>query len=149
MNLGSHRTSVGPARLLKWLVFVCIMTALVETYCYLLLDILRKLLDHPVRYFFVPMTTIVLVVFAVLYPVLQPRPRPLTRILLLYLGFIAANAAYGVYLWSVAAHGTALLVLLALVAAHLYGMPLLALIVAADLLLARLLFVRLDRWIVQ
>jgi hypothetical protein len=149
MNLSTHRTSVGPARLLKWVVFVVIMTAMVETYCYLLFDILRKLLDDPLRYFFAPMTTIVLVVFAVLYPVLQRRQRPLTRILLLYAGFIAANAAYGVYLWSAAAHGTALLVVLALVAAHLYGMPLLASIVVADLLLARLLFVRLDRWIVQ
>jgi hypothetical protein len=148
MNLGSHRTSAGRTSLLKWIVFVCIMTAVVETYCYLLFDVLRKLLDDPIRYFFAPMTAVVLVVFAVLYPVMQ-RKRPLTRILLLYAGFIAANAAYGVYLWSVAAHGTALMVALALVAAHLYGMPLLASIVVADLLLARLLFVKLDRWVAQ
>jgi hypothetical protein len=131
--------------MLKWIVFVCTMTAAADAYCYLLFDILRKLLSDPVRYFFIPITAIVLVVFAALYPVLQRRRRVLARILILYAGFVAANAAYGVYLWSTAAHGTALLIVLALVAAHLYGLPLLVSIVALDLMLSRLVFPRFDR----
>ena len=131
--------------MLRWVVFVCTMTAAAEAYCYLLFDILHKLLADPMRYFFVPITAIVLVIFAVLYPVLQHRRSVLLRILILYAGFVAANAAYGVYLWSTVAHGTALLIVLALVAAHLYGLPLLAAIVAIDLMLSRLVFPRLDR----
>ena len=121
------------------------MTAAADAYCYLLFDILRKLLTDPVRYFFVPITAIVLVMFAVLYPVLQRRRSVLARSLILYAGFVAANAAYGMYLWSIVAHGTALLIVLALVAAHLYGLPLLAAIVAIDLMLARLVFPHLNR----
>jgi hypothetical protein len=136
---------MGSSAMLKWLVFVCSMTAVVEGYCWFLSDILRKLLDDPARYFFTPITVVVVVVFALLYPVLKPSRRPLTRIFILYFAFVAANAAYGVYLWFVAAHGTPLLIVLALVAGHLYGIPLLALIVLTDLLLAHLVFARLDR----
>jgi hypothetical protein len=57
------------------------MTAAAEAYCYLLFDILHKLLADPMRYFFVPITAIVLVIFAVLYPVLQHRRSVLLRIL--------------------------------------------------------------------
>jgi len=149
MDLSPHRNPVGSAYLVNWVVFVLTMTVAVEAYCYLLSDILRKLLDDPFRYFFAPISAIVLVTFAAVYPLLQRRRRALTRILILYGGFVAANAAYGVYLWSVAAHGTALLIVLALVAAHLYGIPLLALLVVIDLLLARLLFSKLGRRVLQ
>jgi hypothetical protein len=105
--------------------FVALNGALVSAACYLLWQHLPFLADEPGSLLFWPMTLISLLAFALLYPSLKRQRGASSRAALLYLAFLASLVLYGVYLWSRVPGGTAMMILLALVAGHGYGFPLL------------------------
>jgi hypothetical protein len=106
--------------------FVALNGALVSAACYLLWRQLPFLANEPGSLLFWPMTVISLLAFTLLYPLLKRQHGPSSRAALLYLAFLASLVLYGGYLWARVPGGTAMMIPLALVAGHLYGVPFLA-----------------------
>jgi drug/metabolite transporter (DMT)-like permease len=124
----------------RYVGFVALNGSLVSAACYFLWRQLRFLANEPGSLLFWPMTVISLLALALLYPRLRRHPGPLFRAALLYLAFLASLVLYGGYLWLIVRGGTAMMIPLALVAGHLYGLPFLAGIWVVNTALARPLF---------
>ena len=120
--------------------FVALNGALASATCFVLWQGLPFLANEPGSLLFWPMTLISLVTFALLYPILKRQRSPWFRAPLFYLAFLASLVSYGGYLWLIVPHGTAMMIPLALVAGHLYGLPLLVVIWLVNTALAPLLF---------
>ena len=109
-------------------------------YCLLLWRTLPPLRGEPASLLVLPITAIAGVVAFLLYPVLSHRPSRSSPLLALYGGFLIAMLVYGLYLWWVIPDGTAGMMVLALVAGHLYGAPVFGAVVLASSMLNRVLF---------
>ena len=83
------------------------------------------------------MTAISGAMAALVYPVLHHQRSRSARILEMYLGFVVSLVVYGVYLWWFIPHGSAGLIVLALLAGHMYGLPAFLAVLLASLLMDR------------
>jgi hypothetical protein len=128
----------------RYLGFVALNGALAGAACFFLWRWLPFLANEPGSLLFWPMTVIALLALTLLYPHLKRHPGPLFRAALLYLAFLASLVLYGGYLWSIVPGGTAMMILLALVAGHFYGLPFLFAIWVVNTTLARVLFGKLE-----
>ena len=124
----------------RWAAFVALTVIMVGAYCYVSGRALPPLRNEPASFLLLPMTVISGVVSLLLYPVLRRQRRRSSRALALYVGFLVVTMIYGGYLWVVIPDGSIGLVALAMIAGHLYGLPLLLAVMAASLLMNRVLF---------
>jgi hypothetical protein len=124
--------------------FVALNGALVSGACYFLWRRLPFLASEPGALLFWPMTVISLLAFALLYPFLRQQRGSLSRAAILYLAFVASLVSYGIYLWTTVRHGTAMMIPLALMAGHQFGLPVLAVIWFVNTALSPVLFGKPD-----
>jgi hypothetical protein len=124
----------------RWATFVALTVIMVGVYCYAAGRALPPLRNEPAGFLLLPMTVISGLVSLLLYPVLRRQRERSSRALALYVGFIVATVVYGGYLWVFIPDGSIGLVALAIIAGHLYGFPLLLAVMAASLLMNRVLF---------
>jgi len=103
--------------------FAAMTSLMVGVYCYAMSRILPPLRDEPSTFLLLPMTVISGLVSLLIYGVLSRQRLRSTQALTLYVGFLLSLIAYGAYLWVFIPDGTAWLIILALVAGHLYGLP--------------------------
>lgn len=108
---------------------------MVGVYCYLLGRALPPLRSEPVTFLLLPMTASSALVSLTLHPVLQRQHRRASQAVTLYAGFVLCVIVYGCYLWLAIPDGTPWLILLAVVAGHLYGLPLYGAVLVTYLLL--------------
>jgi hypothetical protein len=120
----------------RWLSFVVLTTSIVSIYCWLGSRLLPPLRNEPESLLVIPMTVISGAMASLFYPVLHQRNR-LGRILGMYFGFVLSLVVYGIYLWWFIPHGSAGLIVLALLAGHMYGLPALLAVLLASLLMER------------
>jgi hypothetical protein len=92
--------------------------------------------NEPASLLFWPMTVISLPAFTLLYPILLQQSHPLARAAAFYFAFIVSLVLYGSYLWWGVPYGTAMMIPLVLLAGHWYGLPFLAIIWFANMLLS-------------
>jgi hypothetical protein len=111
---------------------------MVGLYCYAMGRALPPLRNEPVTLLLLPMMVIAGVIALFLHPVLCCQPERSRQIHAFYIGFIMSIVIYGGYLWIFIPDGTMGLIILALVAGHLYGMPLFLAIVVVHLIMNRL-----------
>jgi hypothetical protein len=69
------------------------------------------------------MTAISGVVASLFYPVIHYQRSRSGRVLWMYLAFLVSLVVYGLYLWWFIPNGTVGLIVLALLAGHMYGSP--------------------------
>lgn len=110
------------SRRAQWFSFVVLTILIVGTYCWLASRFLPPLSNEPLSFLVLPMTVIAGVMAALFYPLLHQRNRS-GRILWMYLGFVVSLVVYGLYLWALIPGGKAAIVLLSLLAGHMYGLP--------------------------
>ena len=138
MNPGAHTSQLHWAG--RWLLFVGIITSMVGIYCHFGTRALPPLRSEPPSFLLIPMTVISGTVSVLVFPALCGMAGRSRRILVLYGGFLVTLVAYGLYLWVVVPGGTPWLILMALLAGHLYGIPLFfAILVTQRFLLSPLL----------
>lgn len=119
-------------RPVRWFSFVVLTTSIVGTYCWLAGRALPPLRNEPLSLLLLPMTAISGVMALLFYPILHRQRSRSGRGLWMYLAFVVSLVLYGLYLWWVIPDGTVGLLVLALLAGHLYGLPaLLALLLAS------------------
>ena len=119
-------------------IFVGSTVSIVGVYCYAMGRALPPLRTEPLTFLLLPMMVISGVVSLFLYPVLCRRRQRSSQALALYIGFVLSTVIYGGYLWVFIPDGTAWVILLALVAGHVYGLPLFLAVLLTYLLLGRL-----------
>jgi hypothetical protein len=124
----------------RHLIFLTLNGALASAACYFLWQRLPFLANEPASLLFWPMTLISLFTFALFYPILKRQPGPSSRAAVLYLAFLASLVLYGGYLWSMVRDGTVMMIPLALLAGHLYGVPFLVVIWFVNMTLTPILF---------
>ena len=113
---------------------------MVGIYCHFGTQALPPLRSEPPSFLLIPMTVISGTVSVLVFPALCGMAGRSSRILVLYGGFLVTLVAYGLYLWVVVPDGTPWLILMALLAGHLYGIPLFfAILVTQRFLLSPLL----------
>ena len=123
-----------------WISFVVLTTSIVTIYCFLMGRVLPPLRNEPASFLLLPMPTISGVVASLLYPVLLHQRSRASRVLWLYVGFLAVLVLYGLYLWWMIPNGTVGLIVPALLAGHLYGLPALLTFLLASSVMDRILF---------
>jgi apolipoprotein N-acyltransferase len=126
----------------RYALFVVVTVALVGFYCWVLWRVLPPLRTEPAALLLLPMTWIATIVSIALYPVIRRNRRRSRQAIALYVGFVVSAILYGCYLWIVIPHGTAGMIPLALMAAHLYGLPLYFAVFVAQRLMGGRLFTR-------
>jgi len=124
----------------RYALFVVVTVVLVGLYCCALWRALPPLRTEPAALLLLPMMWIATLVSIALYPVVRRNRRRSRHAIALYVGFVVSAILYGFYLWIVIPHGTAGMIPLALVAAHLYGAPLYLGVFGAQRLLGGVLF---------
>ena len=87
-----------------------------------------------------PMTAISGVIASLFYPVLHHQRSRSGRVLWMYLAFFVSLVLYGLYLWWFIPDGTVGLIVLALLAGHMYGLPAFLAVLLASLVMDRILF---------
>jgi apolipoprotein N-acyltransferase len=102
--------------------------------------VLPPLRNEPTSFLLLPMPAISGVVAALLYPVLLHQRSRASRVLWLYVGFLVVLVLYGLYLWWMIPDGTVGLIVPALLAGHLYGLPALLTFLLASSVMDRILF---------
>ena len=127
---------IHAVRPVRWFSFVVLTTSIVSVYCWLASRLLPPLRNEPASLLLLPMTAISGAMAALFYPVLHQRSRS-GRILGMYFGFVVSLIVYGVYLWWFIPHGSAGLIVLALLAGHMYGLPAFLAVLLASLLMER------------
>jgi hypothetical protein len=120
--------------------FVGTTACLVALYCFAAGRVLPPLRNEPATLLLVPMTVIAGVVASFVYPWVRRQPQRSRRAAALYVGFALSTAIYGGYLWAMVPDGTAWLILVAVLAGHMYGLPLFLVLVATHLAMDRWLF---------
>ena len=130
-------TNLQPVR---WLLFVILAIAIVSTYCWLSGRVLPPLRNEPLSFLLVPMAVITGVIASLFYPVLHYQRSRSGRALWMYLAFLVSLVIYGLYLWRFIPDGTVWLIVLALLAGHMYGLPAFLAVLLASWVLDRVLF---------
>jgi hypothetical protein len=120
--------------------FVALTTSVVSVYGFVIGRALPPLRNEPASFLLLPVSAICGIAASVLYPVLLHQRSRVRRVLWMYVGFLLVLVVYGLYLWRVIPDGTAGLIVLALVAGHLYGLPALLTVFLATTILDRTLF---------
>jgi hypothetical protein len=120
-----------------YVIFAAMTSLVVGVYCYAMSHILPPLRDEPSRFLVIPMTVISGLVSLSIYGLLSRQHQRSTQTFTLYVAFLLSAIVYGVYLWAVIPDGTAGLIILALVAAHLYGLPAFLVVLMTHRLLIR------------
>ncbi len=109
-------------------------------YCHVASRGLVPLRNEPPEFLVLPMSAISGLVSLLIYPHLRDQRDRSSRVRTLYLGFVLSMAIYGSYLWVMVSDGGPGLVVLALLAGHLYGGPLFLALVLAFVSLERSVF---------
>ena len=115
---------------------------MVGAYCSIMSRALPPLRTEPPAFLLLPMTIISGAASLFLYPVLCRQRGRSIRAFTLYVGFVLTTLVYGIYLWIFIPDGTAWLIVLSLLAGHLYGLPLFFALLVTHLLMAPLVFPR-------
>ena len=127
-------------RPVQWFLFVVLTTSIVSTYCWLMGRLLPPLRNEPFSLLLLPMTAISGVIASLVYPVLHHQQSRSGRVLWMYLAFLASLVLYGLYLWWFIPGGTVGLIVLAMFAGHMYGLPAFLAVVLASSVMNRFLF---------
>ena len=122
------------------LIFVGLNVSLVGLYCLALSGKVEPLKFHPTRFVTLPLMVGTAAVSILLYPLMRRLSLRLAQALTLYFGFALIAVLYGIYLWILFPDGSPWTVLVALIGAHLYGLPLFLAVLVTNLLAGRLLF---------
>jgi hypothetical protein len=125
---------------IQWLSFVVLTTTVVGAYCSLTARVLPALRNEPASFLVLPMSVISCVTASLFYPILASQRSRSGRGIFMYFGFLVSLALYGLYLWWFIPDGKAGLVVLALLAGHMYGLPPFLTIVLGSSVLDPILF---------
>ena len=128
--------------LVRGFLFVILTTSIVGSYCWLTGRVLPPLRDEPLSFLLLPMTVISAALASLVYPVLHRQRSRSARIPYLYFAFLISLILYGLYLWHVIPDGTAGMIVLSLLAGHLYGLPPFLTVLLASSVMDHLLFGR-------
>jgi hypothetical protein len=120
--------------------FVAVTMATVALYCVWAARLLPPLRNEPASFLLLPVTTIAGVAAAIVHPFLDRQSSRGRRLMPMYAVYFLSLAAYGSYLWWMVPDGTPWLMLLAVTAGHLYGLPPLAIIAIVSWLLPQMFF---------
>ena len=127
-------------RPVRWFSFVVLTTSIVSAYCWLMGRVLPPLRNEPLSLLLLPMTAISAVVASLFYPLLHHQRSRSGRFLWMYLAFLVSLVLYGRYLWWSIPDGTVGLIVLALLAGHMYGLPAFLAVLLTSLVMDRTLF---------
>ncbi len=126
---------IHAVRPVRWFSFVVLTTSIVSIYCWLAGRLLPPLRNEPESFLLLPMTVIAGALASLFYPVLHHQQSRSRRILGIYFGFVVSLVLYGLYLWWFIPGGGVGLILLALLAGHMYGLPAFLAVLLASLLI--------------
>ena len=129
-------------RPVRWLSFVLLTTSIVSAYCGLTGRILPPLRNEPSSLLLLPMTVISGVIGSLFYPFLLHQRSRSARFLWMYVAFLVSLVSYGLYLWWFIPDGTIGLIVLALFAGQMYGLPAFLAVLLASSVMDRILFTR-------
>ena len=131
----------GGARRIRHAAFVAATMATVGIYCLLAARLLPPLRNEPASFLLLPVTFISGMAAAGIYPYLDRQASRRRRLMPMYTVYFLSLVAYGFYLWWVVPDGSPWLLLLAVTAGHLYGLPPLVVIAVLCWLLPGVFFV--------
>ena len=120
------------------LLFVAATTSIVSAYCWFVGRVLPPLRNEPASLLLLPMTAISAVMAAAISTTWPDRRTCSEQARRLYLGFLASLILYGLYLWWFISDGGIGLILLALLAGHLYGLPAFLAILSVEVAIGRM-----------
>jgi hypothetical protein len=132
-------------RWIRYVLFVAVTMTTVGIYCLLAARLLPMLRNEPASFLLFPVTLISALAAAAIHPLLDRQSDRKRRLPPMYGIYFLSLVAYALYLWWAVPSGSIGLVLLVIVAGHLYGLPPLAVIVVLGWMMPRLFFAERQR----